>query len=485
MHCQKKLEVLLSDSLDTSLNRRIVHMAKQFFFLLFLIMHSLLLASDSSNSNSSSSSSSSSESQERIFCFHSRRGTDNEFRPVLRFHYTPKALSETSGISLLGDIGKRNYRINGTYGRFFSDSLRMKISTEYLIQKIGYNFSSGEVKQWVQQTAGGIAYQYLFNDPWIFSADFSGYVAYSNGHFLSTLQCIDKKHIHRYIAGANTFGLSIGTTLTPWNFGLFKFLIDYDHVKYRRKYHRDYYVSGPGISFEWAQELICNLNFDFKIECRQPFNYCKFLINWNPSFCCTSEPIVQQGNWDLGFFWEYTHGKSKLPNVTTTGIQIGYNFNRKSQTISPCLEIPAYPNPQGSFTPFFDVANVIVAEKNALSNDLANWLYDPAIFFPIVLAIPDQHKRQPCFPPISFQIPPQTIAGIGPYILNVSSFFFSAFEEKLTFSATGLPQGSIIDPITGIIAGKNPADMSMSTVTITASTSCGSTSQTFTVLYLP
>ncbi|WP_161780989.1 putative Ig domain-containing protein [Criblamydia sequanensis] len=62
----------------------------------------------------------------------------------------------------------------------------------------------------------------------------------------------------------------------------------------------------------------------------------------------------------------------------------------------------------------------------------------------------------------------------------MSSFFTNTVgATPLVFSATGLPAGFTIDPVTGIISGNNPNDTLTYGVTVTATNNCGDTSQSF------
>ncbi|HXF28409.1 MAG TPA: Ig domain-containing protein, partial [Chlamydiales bacterium] len=88
-----------------------------------------------------------------------------------------------------------------------------------------------------------------------------------------------------------------------------------------------------------------------------------------------------------------------------------------------------------------------------------------------------------CTPPTSTTIPDQTFSAFFPPVLfPVAGFFQSTLP--LTFSAIGLPPDLIIDPITGIISGTATVFGTFD-VTVTATSSCGSTSQSFTITVTP
>ncbi|CDR35270.1 hypothetical protein CSEC_2468 [Criblamydia sequanensis CRIB-18] len=84
--------------------------------------------------------------------------------------------------------------------------------------------------------------------------------------------------------------------------------------------------------------------------------------------------------------------------------------------------------------------------------------------------------------PTSTLIPDLTTDAPGLVVYDVSPFFTNTVgASPIVFSATGLPLGFSIDPVTGVISGINPQDDSSSLVTVTATNNCGETSQSFTL----
>ena len=175
----------------------------------------------------------------------------------------------------------------------------------------------------------------------------------------------------------------------------------------------------------------------------------------------------------FGLFAGHTQGKERLPSSTVYGIELGFSFGGgyyPSLCCDPCD--PCCPSP-------------------GCNADLICWLSSPAVRMPQVLAIADQQFNRTttptCTPPTSSSIPSQTVDPFGTLTLDVSSFF-NGNGNAITFTATGLPLSFSIDPLTGIITGYNPgfADTGITlNVTVTGTTACGSTSETFQITLLP
>src|SRR5262245_23772618 len=70
--------------------------------------------------------------------------------------------TEFSAASILGELGPRNYRLNGTYGVKLPCNQRLKITGDFLWQKIKYPFFIDQNDQFGFQRAIGLGYQYSF-----------------------------------------------------------------------------------------------------------------------------------------------------------------------------------------------------------------------------------------------------------------------------------------------------------------------------------
>ncbi len=392
--------------------------------------------------------------------------TQNNLMPNARFFLTPVTASDTDAFSAMGEIGPRNYRANATYARSINPCQRFKLSAEYLTQRLKYDFKSGDVKRWVNQVGVGGAYQYILNHPAFQSIDAD--LAYAHAFHRN----LRSKHIFfhdqqarlkRRIAGSDSILSYLGTTIELWHCAFISVGANYDSVAYHRIFRQKTHAQGFGGSGHFTQQLGKSFHFGVDAEFRQPFHFYGATFDWRHYF----------SDWSLtcGLYGNYTNGRRHLPNVAAFGIQIGFAFGGKNIR---CCHI----NPETA---------ALRDCKTQQNCDLASWAVKPAIYLPVVLAIADPKVQTPSgpvscsAPPTSIPIPNMVFSGGGPYSVDVSGFFSS--QTPLTFSQTGLPAGSTIDPSTGVISGNRLGDNTTHTITVTATNACGSTSQTFTILY--
>ncbi len=391
-------------------------------------------------------------------CDHSLSRTENDLGPSFRFDLWPSLITDNAAFAMLGEIGNKNFRSNGTLGYKVNDCHFFKISGEWLGQKLGYRFATGKVHRWMHQQAFGIKYRYGLNTCWLQGIELGSTYSYAQGRSLKNEECFypTERLIRRHIAGSSAYNFNLGTTILPWCNASFLVALEYDHVSYRRKFHSNKIVSGLGASFDFYQILPCGFSFDLKADVRRAFNYVEGLLSW-------CKPL-RKGLFTVGVFGSYNRGKQHLPNSANFGLELGFSFGGVCSQ-SACCE------------------NLVV------DCCFVSWMADPAVKMPQVLAIADQQIIEiplpPCIPPTSTTIPDQTVDFDTVINFNVAPFFNSQ-GEVITFSATGLPAPVVINPTTGVISGLNPAtDTEIdAAVTVTGTTRCGSTSQSFTIIFL-
>lgn len=390
-------------------------------------------------------------------CNHSHKQIDNNLVPIGRVVLNPVQTNDQFAVSLIGEAGHRNFRANGTFGGWTTENSRLKVSGEYLVQRLSWKFSSGKSTEWVQQGAVGADWQYLIDCGALQALDLSGYYSYSPGKHLKTHECFDGGTVQRRLAGAQGYGGSLSSVLFLYECARLDLSLDYDHVTYRRKFKSDKVVSGLGGGFALTSRLPWNVDLVLEAEFRRPFNYYGAKI--------VSPTLFNLSGSSLGLFGGYTKGKNKLPNSFVAGIELVYAFGSCSTIDNVC-------------SPVWDPCSL-----NA-------WVITPAVYMPEVLAIVDELKV-PCQGPTSSPIPAQTISHLpNPnYSLNIATLgnFKSPEGGPLTYIAQNLPGGATIDHTTGLLTGandNNTANPVSYLVTVIASDQCSSTSQTFTLTFL-
>lgn len=386
--------------------------------------------------------------------------THNNLLPNLRLLFTPASYENSDAFSFLGEAGARNFRGSVTYGTFLTTYQRFKVTGEYLTQRLKYRFVDSDKEKWVSQVGFGGAYEYLTSYKTFKS--FEAGVAYShafNRNLGRKLFFDDPQQIQfgRRIAGSDAFLSYLGTRLQLWHCGFFSASANYDHVTYRRIFNHDAHVQGFGASVDFTQQFGKEFYVNLDAEIRSPFNFYEASINWSHLFC----------SWGIncGLYGNYTQGKRHLPNVAAAGVQLGFSIGGKGLDCSKnsCRSSYSRDCTQRFFC------------------DITNWTASPALYSPVVLAIKDPASNCSSFP-TSSPIPNLFLSSGGqPYTYDVSGFFSSSLP--LTFSATGFPDGSSIDPVTGVISGINPGDNIPRAITVTATSGCGSTSQAFVISY--
>lgn len=385
-------------------------------------------------------------------CSRSRGHTQNDLIPNFTLGVIPRSITDEAAVSFFGEVGRRNYRANGTFGVLWGEDDRVKLSGEFLTQKLGYRFSTGREERWMHQYAVGVEYQHDFCNAFLPSADVGFYCSYAPARKLGHKECRDFLYSRR-IAGSNSYGGSLGTTLIPWCSGYFHVDADYDFVKYNRKYKSRKVVSGFGGSFTYHQDLKYNLFFDLLGEFKRPYNYGRVRLGWH------------HPDWSglvVGLFGAHTRGKSHLPSNTTAGLELTYVFGDRADSRNECT--PCYCEPI-----------------------LAAWVSSPAVYMPQVLAVAEEKKRRlgPCQILVSNPIPNANFTGTELYTLNISPYFSDPSGAALVFSAEGLPPEATFDPTTGVIFGVGLNDNNSYTVTIraTAADACSVAIQSFTISF--
>jgi hypothetical protein len=264
--------------------------------------------------------------------------------------------------AFLGEVGTHNFRLGGTYGRYVTDTQRLKFGGEYLTQGLKYNYSPGKEHHSVNQYALGTKYQFILDNCYISATEIGGYYSHANNKSFDPYFCADRfVLVSRQIAGSDAYGFSADATIVPSDNNLLTISALYDHVNYKRIFNDHNEVSGLGIGLDFCQELPCNFSFDIKAEIRRPFNFFEAKLVWTAALC--------ESDITVGVYANYTKSKRfSLPNVAGVGFELCYVFGS--------FEDPTYCDQKASYP----------------CNDLVCWVAKPAVYMPIVLAASEQNE---------------------------------------------------------------------------------------------
>lgn len=403
--------------------------------------------------------------------------------PTLTENYAT-LLTEDTAISLLGELGVRNLRANGTFGLKLNESQNLKLSLEGLTQRIRYGFFSGDTDQWVSQGAIGLGYEYDFLDTcYQPQFDIDAYFSHANsknlttrtGTLINTTILTQTFANNRRIAGSNAEGVAPGVSITPWQGARIGADLNYDNVRYDTKYREDDDATGFGGTVHLSQQIIDNIGFGVSAAWRRPFNNYAAGISW------TDCPYF--GSWTVGVDGEYTVGKKRLPDTYNVGVFASYAIDPTPKAAPISLKGESViGDPPGKASP-------LLASSNA---NFLSFTQRPAVYLPQVLAIPDENvtilNATSCPRPTIGATPlPSTIDLQGfpnPNLVLESSQFFSGsnlnYSINLNPAAAGSGQFITVNPTTGTVTGFITAEPTY-ILTITATNSCGSVSQTTTI----
>lgn len=162
--------------------------------------------------------------------------TDNYLVPNAQLSITPQEIGDYGAFSALGEVGERNFRGSGTYGVYLAPCHRLKVSGEYLAQRLRYHFENGDSKDWVSQYALGTEYQYLLPSSFFQSIDAGTSYSHAFNRKLGTKHPEPNQTLKRRIAGSDGGFGYLGSTVRLWQCAFFSADVNYDYVKYHRIY---------------------------------------------------------------------------------------------------------------------------------------------------------------------------------------------------------------------------------------------------------
>lgn len=346
-------------------------------------------------------------------------------------------------------VGPKSFRASGTYGMTIADDHRLKISIEYLTQKLGFAFASGRVHRWAAQTAIGCAYHLPLNYEWVDHVDMGMTYSYAfNRKLGSKLTSGINTIVHRRLAGASDLNLFASTSLSLWAESHLTGQLFYDWICFHRHYQKTLEKRGFGCGIQLSQRLFRKWQILLGVELHEPYVYYHAILG--------SAFFALGRTCDFGIFAEKVVGRYQaVPNTSRVGIEVQFAFGT-----TDCKSASS--------------------DASRLS-PLAAWVMSPAVYVPEVLATQDEQETPLCeAPSISGVIGTQS-ASLGTFTLDLKAYFNGT--SPLIYGASNLPPGFQINPLTGLLTGTVNESLTGSfKVTVFATNYGGRVSQTFTLV---
>lgn len=328
--------------------------------------------------------------------------------PDFRLVIEPVMFSDESGAAALFEVGRQNYRANGTIGYVFQDGYSGKISGEYLTQRLGISFCSKREHHWLNQWAIGTAVRSPFNAECGFS-----YSHADKKRLLSTLVPLQNSICDKRIAGSDGFRVFCGSKIKPWDSGIFSGKLVYDYLKFNRTYQKDKVVQGVGLNLSLDQYLFNCAKIHLGLDIEAPF------IAYDASL--STRIYFFQRAIDIGIYGQRVHGLKSIPSSSRVGIEIGINLE-----------------------------NLWTGESIACEDSFSSWLSRPAVYMPQVLVMKDHKTREFGSAPFG-NLPASVTFSSGTVDFDISNYFIGT--KPIVYEAVSLPSGLTLHPISGKIAG--------------------------------
>lgn len=388
-----------------------------------------------------------------ILCFTAAYANDPTtfLGPTVKGGYT-STFNNNTAYSVLGEAGLKNFRAGGTVGWKLEQNQYIKVSAEYLVQDITYQFSTGNSDQWVQQGAIGGGYLY----------EFQGYCYAPQFDLNAYLSHAPSKSLNgtRRIAGSTAGGIVPALSVAPWQGARTGLGLNYDNVNYDKKYSPSQDAHGLGGTFTFNQVLTQDVDLHLGVGVRQPFN------NYVAGLTFANVPYF--GMWVVGLDGAYTAGKNTLPNTWNIGLSANYALDSR---VAPVMK------GQGNMKDTF--------KDTAIHDDLVKYTAAPAVYMPQVLAIAEEDI---CTGTTltGVPIPSITVGGGDTATANAAPSFSpsSGLTYTITPNATLIGANALsINPTTGVITANGGGNEQIITATVTANNGCASASTTVTVEY--
>lgn len=220
-----------------------------------------------------------------------------------------------NGMNLLAAYGANEARANITLGHAFNNQ-QVKITYEYLSQKLPFDFASGTVNEWVSQNAFGAAYRYLLKDRILRSIDVNGYYILANSKNLPEVffyqNNIAESNLRR-IAGGTEQTITTGFSLAPTHNWIFNLGGGYSHLHYNTQYENNH--DNSTLAYHVGTNLLIS-----------PLT--ALTANLDNSAAATDSALklsrIFPGHIEAAVTGQYSQGQAGQPNSTAVTLGLAY-----------------------------------------------------------------------------------------------------------------------------------------------------------------
>jgi hypothetical protein len=340
-------------------------------------------------------------------------------------------------------------------------------------KQVSYTFQSGHIEQWMQQGALGATYQYLMHSNYVDSLEVNVYGAHAPSKSLNpaygsyaNYQITTPYVVNRHIAGSTAGGASGGVNFNLWTGGLLGLDLNWDDVIYNRLYYTDKHADGFGGTIHFEQRLSDHARLFLLAAPRKPYSNYQGALNF--------DNLNFYGRWSAGIFGAYTSGKERLIN----SYNIGLNFNYFADVFD------AVPNLKGEADYKHEAVGTVVRNPAFL-----NWVSDPAVYMPQVLAQAEQTIQATCAAGTvtATGILPDKVVFFGNILVIDLAQYFAG--NDLTYTVNHTPTTTVGDTI-AVIPGTSlliigaSINRTVYTLTVTARNACGQATTVPSTLYI-
>ncbi len=282
----------------------------------------------------------------------------------LTAHYN-SCLTQTNALALELAGGQNQYRLSGTFGQQLTPQQRIKLTLEHLAQNLNFDFDSGDISRWIHQNAAGMDYEYLLDNKWLHTLDFTLYYAKASSIDLHSRYYTsgDAEYENfRRIAGGTGMGMQLGGDLYFNRYMHLQTGLSYDQVNFDRINESNHHQSSLGQYINVEQ--ILNPHLKFKLQEKTSALYHSF----EGGFYWLLKTLPGS-RLELGLQDTYITAQPGLPNDNQIMLNATYSFG-------------------GSWPD----TSIFINFAPSTQQSLKSWNASPAVHMPYVLAMRDQRN---------------------------------------------------------------------------------------------